>query len=123
MAGPVTITEDRAQSVKTVVFDWLCDSAGAVSGTTTTYRYDGRLLYYVADPDAGGTQPSDNYDVTLVDDDGYDLLNGLGANMSNAANTYKDQFDGLGAVGNSTLQLVVANGGDEKGGIVKVWIR
>lgn len=122
MAGTVTTTEITHQPVKKVVFDWTSSAAGAADATTTGY-YTGRLIYAAQIPDAGGTQPTDAYDVTVVDADGVDLLKALGANLSNAATTYKAEADGLGAVVESQLTLGVTNAGNAKGGKTILYIR
>jgi hypothetical protein len=123
MAGTVTVTESRAQGVKKIKFSWTADASGVVSGTSTTYAYDGELVYYAAVPGTSDDQPTDNYDVTVLDSDSLDVLNALGTNMSNAATTYKDRFDGLGAVANSKLQLTVSTAGASNKGTVYVLIR
>lgn len=123
MAGTVTVTESRAQSVKKIKLAWTADASGVVSGTATSYYYDGEVVYFAAAPGTGDDQPSDQYDVTLLDADSLDVLNGLGTNMSNAANTYKDKYDGLGAVANSKLTLGVSAAGGANKGTVYVLIR
>lgn len=75
----------------------------------------------IFDPDAAGTQPTDQYDVFVNDADGYDVLGGAGANLSNAANVYKTQNDGL-ACCTSKLTLSVSNAGDSKGGVVILYL-
>lgn len=122
MAGTVTTTETRHTSVKRISFDWLSTAAGAADATTT-YAYDGLLERVVFDPDGGATQPSDQYDVTLTDPDGNDVLAGLGANLTNAATVVKTHADGLTAVSGQTLTLNVTNGGNAKGGLVIVYLR
>jgi hypothetical protein len=109
--------------VKKLKIAWTSDASGVVSGTASTYRYDGELVYYAAVPGTGDDQPTDNYDVTLLDDSSLDVLNGLGTNMNQAATTYKDRFDGLGAVANSTLTLGVSAAGGANKGTVYVMIR
>jgi hypothetical protein len=63
------------------------------------------------------------YDVTVTDGDSIDVLNALGANLSNAATTLKSDQDGLGAVANDTLTLAVTNAGASKGGKTILFIR
>lgn len=123
MAGSITYTNVSTGSVKLVKADWLSDASGDVTGNATTEYFTGQILYAAFVPDGGGTQPSDNYDVTVLDSNSLDLLNGLGANKSNAAAVYADQYDGLGAVANSKLTVTVDNAGNAKGGIVYLWIR
>ena len=122
MAGTVTTSEVTHQPVKKIVFDWTSSAGGAADATTTGY-YTGRIVYAAQVPDSGGTQPTDAYDVTVVDGGGGDLLAGLGANLSNAANTYKSDANGLGAVVESQLTLAVTNAGNAKGGKTILYIR
>lgn len=117
-----TITESKQGDFHKIVFDWLSDdSAGTVTATTSN-KYNGLLVRAIFDPDAGDTQPSDAYDVVVNDADGYDLLNGLGANLSQSVNVYKTQVDGLTCVLSSTLTLSVSGAGNAKGGVVVLYI-
>jgi hypothetical protein len=122
MAGTVTISEITHRPVRKVVFTWLSSAGGAADGVTTEY-HTGRVIYAAQLPDGGGTQPTDLYDVTVTDGDGVDVLKGLGADLSNAAPTYKADSDGLGAVVESKLTLAVTNAGNAKGGKTLVYIR
>jgi hypothetical protein len=123
VAGSITYTEETHGSVRLVKADWLSDAAGDVTENATTEHYSGVILYAAFVPDAGGTQPTDQYDVTVLDKNSLDVLNGLGANKSNSVTAYADQYDGLGAVANSKLTVTVDNAGNAKGGIVYLWIR
>lgn len=123
MAGTCTYTEEMHGVVKLITADWLSDSAGNVSGTTTTNYFSGKLIYAACDPDAGDTKPSEDYDVTVLDKNSVDVMHGLGTDMGSAATVTIDEIDGLGAVANSQLTVTVANAGDEKGGVVYLWIR
>ena len=122
MAGTVAKSEITHRSLKKIVFDWTSSAGGAADATTDEY-YTGRIVYAAQIPEAAGTQPTDQYDVTVVDADGVDVLAGLGANLGNAANTYKADSDGLGAVVESQLTLAVTNAGDTKGGKTILFIR
>lgn len=122
MAGTNTISDRKAMggnTVRRVHFDWLSDAAGAVDTTLTPDVVNGDILMAVFIPDAAGTQPTNLYDVTLLDTDGADVLLGAGANLSNAAQAAS------AAVGcaTSVLQLVVANAGNAKGGVVIIYVR
>lgn len=129
MAGTNTITYQEHRTVKKITMDWLSNASGAVSGTATKAR-SGQILRVVFQPDSGGTQPTDQYDVTLLDDDGMDVLAGVGANLSNAANSQVVPVVTDGNNGNmapvafdGTLELQVANAGNAKGGIVIIYYR
>jgi hypothetical protein len=122
MAGTVETTEIRHQTVQRIVFDWTSSAAGAADAETAEI-YNGRVIYVAQLPGAGGDQPTDQYDVLVSDADGVDVLAGLGANLSNAAPTYKADTDGLGAVVESTLTLAVTNAGNAKSGKTIVYLR
>jgi hypothetical protein len=124
--GTVTVTEEKVGSVKKILFDWLSENGGANAGKaqkTTTYAYNGVLERVVFVPDSGGTQPTNAYDVEVQDEDGYDVLAANGADLSNAAAVTKTHANGLGAVANDKLTVVVTNAGDAKGGAVIVYLR
>lgn len=121
-AQVVTITEQNWPSVKKIVWDWLCTDGGVVSSATTNV-YDGALLSAVFTPDAAATQPTNGYDVTILDAGNTDVLSGLGADLSNSATVVKKHTDGLAGVSASKLTLTIANAGDAKGGVVTLLIR
>jgi hypothetical protein len=121
-AQVVTLTETTHTSVKRIHWDWLSTDTGAVVSASTV-AYDGLLERVVFDPDAAGTQPTDQYDVTITDPDGNDVLAGLGANLTNASTVVKTHADGLTAVGGQILTLNVTNAGNAKGGLVIVYLR
>src|SRR3972149_11704103 len=98
MAGTVTFAETIHTTVKKILWDWLSTAAGAAD-KATTLPYDGLLERAAFIPDGGGTQPTDLYDVTITDPDSLDVLNGLGANLSNAAPGGQGHSDGVRAGG------------------------
>ena len=122
MAGTVTVGEQRFSSIRKVTFTWV-SSAGGAADAVTTYPVDGDLLAVYQVPDGGGTQPTNLYDVVVTDSGGIDVLNALGANLSNAANTIKRTSDGLLPVAASLLTLAVTNAGNAKGGQTILYIR
>jgi len=105
--------------IRLVVWDWESDESGDVSEETSA-AVAGLLRRVVTVPDSGDTQPSDQYDIELQDEQGVDLLGGSGANRSNSS---AEQIipDPAVAVG-SRLTLVVSNAGDTKGGTVYAYI-
>lgn len=122
MAGTVTVTEKTHTSVKQITWDWLSSAAGAADQATTN-AFDGVLERAEFVPDAAATQPTDQYDVTVTDADGVDVLAGLGANLSNAGAVTKTHANGLAAVAGSKLTLNVTNAGNAKGGVVILYLR
>ncbi len=81
MAASATGTTTRysdtyGSSVNTYTIAWVSASDGTC--TFTTDRITGVILRVVFNP--GSPTPTDNYDITLSDIDGIDILSGQGAN-------------------------------------------
>ena len=122
-AQVVTLTENCEEylPVKLIKWDWLATDGGVVSSATSN-KYTGIITKVVIVPDGGGTAPTAAYDITILDENSIDLLEGNGADCSATATEYLDQSDGLGNVSESTLTLTIASAGNAKGGIVYVYI-
>lgn len=134
MAGTLTVTADpsnalRTRPLKKFTFTWTCDASGVVSGTLSE-RISGTIVQVITNP--GATAPTDNYDVTCLDDQGRDVFSGQGANRD-TANT--EHFcpgvpfaDGTTTslapvVVDSTLELQIANAGNAKQGVLVLLVR
>ena len=105
--------------------DWLSDASGDVD-VDAIPMIQGEIQSVHYFPDAGGTQPSDNYDLTMADSFGVDILTGTGANLSQTTDTYavpalSTYFKVVIEAG--SYDLVIANAGNAKGGIVEVIVR
>jgi hypothetical protein len=128
-AGSIVETFQGHRSVKTLALAWTSSAGGAVSGIATAEKLSGELLRVAFIPGAAGVQPTDAYDVTLTDDDGFDVLGGKGANLSNATASSICPLVGDGTTTvrpfaiDGNLNLVVANAGAAKAGTVKLYIR
>lgn len=125
MAGSATVTEIVHRPVKKIKFAWTSDASGNVNGgaaITTSKNLCGKIIGLATVPAAAGSAPSDNYDLTLLDADGVDVLFGGGADRD-TANTEFVQSSSLGAVVESTLELRVANAGNAKSGVAYVFIQ
>ncbi len=131
MAGSITTTiaQYRDTFVKTTV-TWVCDASGAVSGNSLSLA--GTLVKVSFKPDAGGTQPSDLYDMTIADEAGVDILGGQGANLSNATATsicpgvpMKDGVTTSTTPGIifGTITPSITNAGNAKGGTIIFYTR
>lgn len=82
-----TQTHYALGNIRKLVFDVTFDSGdGSFADAQITTKFEGRLLDVVTDP--GGTAPTDNYDVTIEDQYGHDVLEGVGANR-HTTNTQK----------------------------------
>lgn len=120
MAGTVTVSEETSSIVKMIVWSWTSTAGGAADLSTAEY-YSGRVIGANFVPGAGGVQPTDQYDVTITDKNGLDVLLGTGANRSNAA---ADPVQGdLGCMSTSKLTLNVSGAGNAKSGTVYLFIR
>lgn len=70
--------------IRKILVDWLSDSAdGTVSGTTR--KIVGELIKGVTDP--GSAAPTDDYDITITDEEGADVLGASIANLTNRDTT------------------------------------
>ena len=120
MAGTATYTEKQIGTTKLLKCAWTCDSSGVVSGTASTEVYDGEIIELATVPSATDA-PTDSYDLTILDDNGLDVLAGTGADRS-ATNT-EYVVASLGAVASSKLTVTIANAGASKKGTVYLWVR
>lgn len=87
MAGTVTFDRsvyplgvaDPRPYLEIITITWTADSAAAtVPSTDIPGMVYGVLQRIVTNP--GATAPTDNYDITITDSDGFDVLGGVGAN-------------------------------------------
>lgn len=129
VAGTVTsTTESLGGGYTKHTMAWVSSAGGAVAENAVALPR-GHIHQVKFVPDGGGTQPTDLYDVTLVDaiSGGADFLTGIGANLSNASRKI-----GVPQVGDGTTALqrvfveagnyypTVANAGAAKGGTIIV---
>jgi len=115
----MAVTEDRTGRLQKIKWTWTCTSAGTYS-EASTYQYNGQIVELITDP--GATAPTDDYDITIVDSDGYDVLAGQGLNRDTANTEFKLSGDKLGYVKSSTLTLTIAAAGDAATGITIVYV-
>ena len=83
--------------------------------------YSGKILGLATDPDA--TAPTDNYTITITDEDGMDVLMGAAVGNRDTANTEYILSTLLGAVANDKLTINVSSAGTNKVGIAYLYIR
>ncbi len=121
MAMSCTITEESQSHVKKIKFEWVSAADGTASGTTSGV-YTGEVIRLVTKPAADTSAPTDNYDVTVNDEDTVDVLMGAGANRD-IATTEQVLGTSLGCVANDRLALSITNAGDTKAGTVILYIK
>lgn len=124
MAGTLTVTSSTNNGFTEYALTWLSDASGDVSGN----NFDIKAGYIEAvkfTPDGGGTAPSAAYDVTMTEENSFDILTGLGANLSATATTRSKPLvntSGPLFFEGGSVDLVVANAGNAKGGTVTVFV-
>jgi hypothetical protein len=129
-AGSITVTtSDIGGGVWKYAVAWTCDASGNVSGTTFDLGR-GTIMQAKFAPGSAGVQPTDQYDVTITDADGADILDGFGANLSNAtAKSFPNQSGGgegaaaLAFFPGGTVTPVVANAGNAKSGTITLYLK
>ena len=115
--------------IQKIQWDWTADSVSGVivaslvagENPTTQYKFSGQLVRLITKPGTGDDAPSAGYDVTILDEDSFDVLMGAGLNRSA---TLPEQVLGssLGTIQYSTLSLRVADAGVSNKGTVIVYI-
>lgn len=81
MAGTVTFVHIPPQpTVGRIVATCIADASDGSYPDAVLPAFEGRLLAVRTNP--GTTGPTDNYDITLIDGDGVDRIQGVGANRS-----------------------------------------
>ena len=125
MAGTVSLAAQTFSSMKKYAVTWTSTTGGAATYTTTA-AFDGLIHRIVVDPSTAAA-PSTDYDVTLTDGNGVDVLGGVlvGLNGASAA-----QQIILGTTGNaaptavsSVLDFAVSGAGNAKSGEVIFYVR
>ncbi len=119
-----TPTHKETGNINTVSYTWT--AAGGVVAQTKTEAatagvpaIKGQIQRVLLIPDEGGTQPDDNYDATLLDDDGFDILDADGTDMSedrpgdDLRQLTPVVFDGV-------PRLQVTNAGTTNAGLVRI---
>jgi hypothetical protein len=121
MAGTATLNEETLSSIKKIVWSWTSSTGGTVDKTTTK-AYTGQLLGLMTVPGTGaGATPTDNYDITIKDQNDTDQLRGAGADRDDTNTEWVTA--NLGIVANDTLALQVTNAGNAKNGVTYLYLR
>lgn len=115
--------------IRTITATWTSDASGDAAATTE--KINGVLLKGVTDPAAGGSAPTDDYDIALTDSDGANLLQGCADDLADrdTANTETVHFlvsDGTAGIAvhpavNSTVTVTVSNAGNTKSGTLVLY--
>lgn len=119
MAGTVTVTEASLGGIQKIRWAWTSDASGNAD-LITERAYYGEVLALVTDPD-GTDAPTDDYDITITDVEGYDVMQGAGADLD-TANT-ETAVPTAASVAFGTLTLNVSNAGDSKSGVAILYLK
>lgn len=127
----MTVAYKQHSSVKVAVVTWTSAADGSF---TADVELDGEILKVVTNPD-GTVAPTDNYDITLVDEDGIDIAAGLLANRDTANSEEVYPYKELTLTGTATdrairpivhsgkVTFTVANAGNAKSGVARIFYR
>lgn len=134
MAGSeMVFTVDRGPGpIKRVIADWTSDdTTGAVSGASP--KVSGRLIKATTDP--GTAAPTANYDITLTDDEGVNVLTACDDDLTDRHTSTSEEVyflvkdhagtplaQSLHPVVCSPLTIAVANAGNSKTGQIILFI-
>lgn len=122
-AGAVTQTIEYTHNFYVLTYNWTSNAAGNAS-KTSIWPISGYIVKVITNP--GSTAPTDNYDITLTNSDGIDVVHGELANRdtANSEEIVPVPSDNVTVYGGSAvsglLTLNVSNAGDSKVGVVKV---
>jgi len=125
VAGSITVTTSKAGGLTKYSIAWTSDASGNVSANTLNIQ-NGELLQVGFVPGAGGSQPTDLYDVTFLDPNSVEIFGTVGADRSNA-----NASVGVPVVGTYFRRIleagaytpVVANAGNAKSGTIVLLVR
>lgn len=118
MAGTVTVEESHFLGVSKIKWSWT-SAVGGAADLITPHSYYGEVLALVTNP--GATAPTDDYDITITDADGYDVMQGAGADRD-TTNT-ETAVPASTSIAFGQLTLNVAAAGDAKVGTATLYIK
>lgn len=128
-AATIKWDEESAKVLKAVV-TWLSDDADG----HVTYNFDekdkarikGKYLFHMI-TNPGATAPTDNYNITLLDDDGVDMAGGelLLRDTENSEQAIPKIASGVYGerIANGGLAVTITSAGNAKVGVLKLWWR
>jgi hypothetical protein len=137
MAGTVTTTPanlraydgGRNPGITKHAIAWVSDASGNATGDTPVIY---GTIFRVAFVPSASAAPTDNYDVTLIDENGIDILSGQGANQDTSTASHVAPLipatDGTTTTAvpptvADALSLSVSNAGNAKQGSVVLYVR
>jgi len=116
----VTLTEDTdtKQPFNQITWAWTSATDGSVSSQTAG-SFTSKEISMITDP--GATAPTADYDITITDENGVDVMLATGTDRHTTATEYVKAAN-TGVVYKSRLTLTIAAAGAEKTGTVYLWL-
>jgi hypothetical protein len=122
MAGSAMVqTQDVVGNYVKIILDWLSDASAGNGTFLLTGVWSGKIKSIMIGSDAGGTAPTNLYDLTLTNALGADVMAGGGANIA-VPGTKVLAESSVPVLVNDTLTLNLSNAGNAKGGIVWIFL-
>lgn len=125
--GSLLASVSQISGVTCVSLDWGSNPDGDhISEIRGVY---GEIRRITLAPDTATSQPTNLYNMTLTDRDGFDVLGGRGSNLSNSKTTFFVPLTGDGVTTvtpitvHGSLHLNIDSAGDDKGGTVRLYLR
>jgi hypothetical protein len=113
----ISVAESGFGQVQKIKWTWTSAAAGTAS-LVTSRGYYGRVLALVTDP--GATAPAADYDITVTDAEGYDVMQGTGANRHTTNTETAVPTTDSPAFGPLTINI--SNAGDAKVGVAVLYV-
>lgn len=110
----------QVSGVRAYTYEWTSDGSGNVSTNAVIVSPGAYLVQVQFEPGTGAAQPSDNYDVTLLNSKGVDLLDGVGLNCDDTVGRTESR-PGIWIDRAAVLQLTVAGAGATNTGRLVLW--
>lgn len=126
MSVTIAYIDNGPERLRRMQLDWVSDSNGDVSEVIGGLNGTLSGVEFVPSTDSG-TQPTDQYDLTLLSEAGIDVLKGKGGNLSNSTASRADEDPSSTPVfpvpvcGKHTL--TIENAGAQKEGTVYLYYR
>ena len=123
--GAGTLTQDWAEhgAMKVATLTWTTSAGGVFTATSTSKSINGFVVMVETDPD-GTAVPTPNYDLTLLNSGGADIMGGALANRHTSTTEMtmpllNGNYTGVAVQG--ALTLTVTTAGNSKTGTVKIF--
>lgn len=123
--GTVSESNSNTRAMQRVKLSWITSTNGWASLSTSGYGGELLRIRYTSGSGVSTNLPTNLYDVTLTDGEGFDILQKTGANIgSNATvNSYGYTNNFPIAIDSASYSLVVTNAGSVRNGTIELFIR